>query len=464
MAKIATGKTYANILAGNAINNAINAVLNSGALKNSSRGSAASSVDTPQTTSVVDENGDKQTGYVSQNDDENEGLNYQDYLGAETYDPDVDYQALINQAAAEENYGAAAELENTRNMKIKGEELAEYGLTYEYHNSDWSPGGEEENDSGGGTYMDGLMDALQEQYRKALKANDELTAASVQRAIDQLNAQKRQMGRQYDQLAKQFYIDRRMGEKNLPQQLAALGYSGGLTESSLLGLATNYQQALAENERSRAQGYTDIERQIADAQLQGEIASAQAAQQLGQNYFSNYASVVQAMQNQANWDRQFGYQEQQDALAAERAAQQDALNYVAWLKQMGYKPTAEDLAAAGIVLPEETVAQTYAGGQGSYMDYETLSKQQELNRNGYTVVDDGIWGPETEKAWTEYQKGTMSSNTYLNFKLTLLAHLKQGDSSTASQIYSNAWDNLNENQRADIKQYLIQNGYDISEV
>jgi hypothetical protein len=301
---------------------------------------------TVKTTSVIDDNGEKQPGIVAETyadadqdtdaaDADGGDMDYRDYTNAETYDPDVDYQALINDAVTDKNYVAAGLLENLRNMKIKGEEIADQGLTYAYHNPEVVVTDNGLTDSKG-TYLDGMLDVLKEQYREALEANDAATAASVRQAIDKLNAQKEALQQQYDELAKQLYIDRRMGEKNLPQQLAAMGYSGGLTESSMLGLATSYQQALAENERSRAQGYTDIEQQIADAQLTGELSKAQTEQELAQNYFSNYASIAQQLQSQANWDKQFGYQQQQDEKSAQRTARQDALSLVAWMREMGF--------------------------------------------------------------------------------------------------------------------------------
>jgi hypothetical protein len=373
----------------------------------------------PQTTSIMDENGEKQTGVVDQPTYNDEWL-AQHAPGAWSSIQNLK-QKYSDAMAVGDN--EAARLAHETANKIRNS----YGYTAD-ESGNWAglllgfsgPGGGVGGDDnrnrepglGGGTYLDGLMSALQEQYRQALASNDAITAASVQQAINQLNAQKQQLGQQYDQLAKQLYIDRRMGEKNLPQQMAALGYTGGLTESSMLGLATNYQQALASNERTRLQGYNNIEQQIADAQLTGEIARAQNAQQIGQNYFSNYASVVQAMQNQANADRQygfqqqqFGYEKQQDALAYQYQMQQDAFIKVQQLMAMGITPTAEQLAAAGIVLPEETgnLKTDYIPNPNPVPDPEVTAQQEFLNAVGYRVRIDGIMGPETQQALADYR-------------------------------------------------------------
>jgi hypothetical protein len=379
---------------------------------------------TRKTTSIIDDNGEKQTGYVDTGEQAaGSGLTYKDFLEGDGYDAGTNYKYWMDQAADAKDYIAAALLEQKRNRKIKGEELADYGLTYDYHNPEVVV---PDNTAGqGGTYYDGMLSVLQEQLQAAKDANDASSSASIQQAINELNAQKEALTTQYDDLAKQFYIDRRLGEKNLPQQLAALGYSGGLTESSMLGLLTNYQQALAENEQSRAQSYSDIAQQIASAQLTGELSRAQTEQELAQNYFSNYASVVQALQEQANWDRQFGYQQQQDEESAQRTAQQDALTVLNWKLNNGYEPTAEEWAAARITLPAET--ETY-GNQGGY-NANTVATQNDLKTAGYLLEADGVWGPQTKAAWDDYNNnGGRGLDQYMYY-LDMITAMKYSESS-----------------------------------
>ncbi len=50
----------------------------------------------------------------------------------------------------------------------------------------------------------------------------------------------------------------------LPQQLAAMGYSGGLTESNLLRLYTDYAEGLNENERARLARQGEFDRALAE--------------------------------------------------------------------------------------------------------------------------------------------------------------------------------------------------------
>lgn len=120
---------------------------------------------------------------------------------------------------------------------------------------------------------------------------------------------------QAEDAMQQLYISRMMGERNLGQQMNALGRSGGAAESTLLGLANTYgtqrgeaqrsledqlaqlrlqynqgvandnvalQNALAENDIMKLQSLSEIEMEIAQAQQQA--ASRQAASLAGSVY------------------------------------------------------------------------------------------------------------------------------------------------------------------------------------
>ncbi len=85
-------------------------------------------------------------------------------------------------------------------------------------------------------------------YAMQLKKN----AEDAEKLITDLNEN-------YEGVNTQLYRDYMQRRKNLPQQLASQGISGGLSETSLLGLETGYQDALNQNERARLSGIRDIQ-------------------------------------------------------------------------------------------------------------------------------------------------------------------------------------------------------------
>ena len=83
--------------------------------------------------------------------------------------------------------------------------------------------------------------------------------------------------------------------RTLPQELAARGYSGGLSESSMLRLSNAYEEGLNENERARLAQETSynlsLARQLFDARAKADEANLQA----GQQRYTNLAAIRQAM-------------------------------------------------------------------------------------------------------------------------------------------------------------------------
>lgn len=105
-------------------------------------------------------------------------------------------------------------------------------------------------------YMDMYRDYANEQqnirnaYRKQIEADQ--TAA-----INSSNAE-------YDNTARQNYINYMQAQKRLPSELNAMGIRGGASESSLLRLGTNYGSNVASNEASRNSAIAALRQQYAD--------------------------------------------------------------------------------------------------------------------------------------------------------------------------------------------------------
>ena len=151
------------------------------------------------------------------------------------------------------------------------------------------------------------LEELQRQYAEIQAQQEAAKRAAVEQAVGQLSGQKTGLEQNYQDLYRQLYLQRRNAEKNLPQQMAAMGYNGGLTESSALNLQTSYADALRQGEQAKQGTLSEIDRAIADARLSGDISIAEQAAQLAQDRLASYGSTVDAMQQQNNWAAQFGY-------------------------------------------------------------------------------------------------------------------------------------------------------------
>ena len=135
-------------------------------------------------------------------------------------------------------------------------------------------------------------------FEKMLREN---INASVQQAVNAFEAQKQETEQEAQEMARQAYIAKMLGEKNMAQSLAASGYAGGMAESAMLESETNYQNNLAEIQRQRQRALDEIQRAIDNARLTGDMEMAnQMADYMAQvqSYYSDYYNQMLSQQIQ----------------------------------------------------------------------------------------------------------------------------------------------------------------------
>lgn len=149
------------------------------------------------------------------------------------------------------------------------------------------------------TYLDELRDQYQKMYDDAVKANNDAAKAAAERAIAQAEKGVGELGDQYGSLNKQLYRDYMESLRVLPQEMAARGYSGGMSESARLGLDTAYGERLNENEAARIAAIMQLRKQGADAEYQANAARDQANAQAQQNLYANMMNLRLQQQQDA---------------------------------------------------------------------------------------------------------------------------------------------------------------------
>lgn len=232
------------------------------------------------------------------------------------------------------------------------------------------------------TYLDELRDQYQKMYDDAVKANNDAAKAAAERALAQAEKGVGELGDQYGSLNKQLYRDYMESLRVLPQEMAARGYSGGMSESARLGLDTAYGERLNENEAARIAAIMQLRQQGADAEYQANAARDQANAQAQQNLYANMMNLI--------------LQQQQDAATkAQNMAQYgDFSGYLG----LGYTQSEIDqmqkawIAAnpelartLGYVKTPEPVYSSYSGGGGKN---NTPSAEQKAN--GRDLLNEAI--------------------------------------------------------------------------
>lgn len=136
-----------------------------------------------------------------------------------------------------------------------------------------------------------LMATLERQRaeEQALRDRAAAQARANQQQIYNTNVDK--LNRTAEEANQQAYINYMMSKRDLPQQLSAVGLSGGAAESSYAGLYNSYGNSRAQTEKSRLEGMAELQQTlqnnlaaIEQQRLSGELSSLS-------DYYTNLASL-----------------------------------------------------------------------------------------------------------------------------------------------------------------------------
>lgn len=186
------------------------------------------------------------------------------------------------------------------------------------------------------SYYDQARDNYKTMYTEALAFNQDAAAKATEQAQVAAKAQREALTQGYQGTNRQLYRDYMQNQRTLPQQLAARGYTGGLSESARIRLANSYEEALAENERARMS-----QQASADAALQQRLYEIQSAAAQGdQNARQQLLSYNQALMDQQRQEQR------QDYLTQQEWARSDQ-QYARELQRQDAANKAQTLAAAG---------------------------------------------------------------------------------------------------------------------
>ncbi|MDY3690830.1 MAG: hypothetical protein SO072_02550 [Dysosmobacter sp.] len=258
-------------------------------------------------------------------------------------------------------------------------------------------------------------DDYADQMKSAIQASVDQAVKGYQGQIDTTNEQS-------DDMARQAWVAKRLAEKNLGQQLSASGYAGGMADSQKISLESNYQGQLTEIEKQRLQTVKDLEAAITNAQLTGDMQTAQQLASMLQQIESEWNSYVQSQQqmdasnywNQKQLDNQNYWKEQE--LAAQNKG--DAYTRALTLISQGFMPDAETLTAAGITraaaqqkLDQQLAGQTVTGGTGSdeYTPRRTPASggynNGSLTTGQVKQLQQAAGGLTADQAWAQFNYG-----------------------------------------------------------
>lgn len=264
-----------------------------------------------------------------------------------------------------------------------------------------------------------------ERYLNQLKRIQEEQARAqelaVKQAVAQVMAQKPLIEQSYDDLAREAYVSNQLAMRDMPQQLAAMGYTGGMTESSLTGLLNTYQNTLSEGERARYNALLGLENDAANIQATGDIAIAQNAAQYAQQ-LADYYQYLQSLQaQQQQFYDSLAYQQQQDALAQQ--------NY---LDAFAYQQQQDALARGDVEYARQLEMAQIMAAYGDFSGYEALGIDTTQMRAYLAAQAVGnATGTGSRSRSGSYRSGSGSKSSGRNTNIDEIGSFRDYDSAVA---------------------------------
>lgn len=217
-------------------------------------------------------------------------------------------------------------------------------------------------------------------------AAEDALEAQIDRAVARMEAQRPKIQQQYEDSQRQAYIQSMQAKKNLPQQMAAMGMTGGAAESSMLNLENQYGNARNSYQQSYNNALEDLDAQISDVYASGvenQAALEQQYRQLLAEYQNNYANNLATAKLQAQMQQaqlQMAELERQDALAQQQWQQafQQAQADRDWDYNQALLQWEKDKYAQEQARAASTGGTGSGTGSGTYVTPEYLRQLREM--------------------------------------------------------------------------------------
>lgn len=208
----------------------------------------------------------------------------EDYLGSYGVDPNERYETVRDKykgTANENKYtyvsDGYANQKKTQAQNID-DYLAQYGIQLPQQTAQQMAEERLEN-----PYEQAMRD-YKEQQAYIREQQRLANQAAVNSGVERLQNQLKTTGQSFDEAGRQEYIRATQSEYALPNQLAAMGYTGGLSETEAARGRANYQNRMADIEQQRVNAQNEVYAAINDLKNTADQRTAEQNIALAQQY------------------------------------------------------------------------------------------------------------------------------------------------------------------------------------
>lgn len=323
-------------------------------------------------------------------------------------------------------------------------------------------------DSSFGSYGGDISDAsqyLRDMYAQQIAAELAALKSTYEQNVADIKAQDDLIASTYEKQRNQAAAQNDLQRMQMNEYGIMRGLNSGTSGQMALAQSAAYQGSLAQLGSQEAQSLADnalnLTKLTAQYKNAADQAAAQGNAQLASALYDEYVrqqqmawQYQQAAQEQANWEAQFTYQQQQDALAsaASRAELLAAFGDFSGYKALGYSDAQIAIMqnaynAQASSFNAGSAGNSTGGGQtakrsnstGSSYNNGSLTMAQVKQLQQFVGASaDGLWGKNSsaqaggataDQAWSAYQ-AAMSATDYQ----TASAALKNGGASAANLL------------------------------
>jgi len=225
-------------------------------------------------------------------------------------------------------------------------------------------------------------------YDEQVAANQAAAEYAAQQARLETERASARLNEEHGSVNRGLYRQYRKALASLPQELAAMGYTGGASESSRVELEQGYEENVGESERQRIAALS----RLRDTENQTILEGQQAAAAANADARRDYLNAIIAL-------REKSFEDERDRAEA-LAAAGDFSGY----EKLGY--SAEDIQRLRVAWETKNpeLAIGIAARSGLYGAEELAARpaawvQQYLNALGYGLKVNGSWDAATERAF-----------------------------------------------------------------
>lgn len=233
-----------------------------------------------------------------------------------------------------------------------------------------------------------MADGYKSIYDEQVAANNAAAESAAAQARLETESAVTALDEEYGTVNKGLYRQYRKALASLPQELAAMGYTGGASETSRVELERGYEENVGQSEREKLGAVAQLKSEEAAALRQGQ----QAADDANADARREYLQALIALREQAYEDEQ------------ERAGALAAAGDFSGYEKLGYSSEEIRQLQTAWEAKNPALSIAIAARSGRYSAKEVAAKptawvQQYLNALGYKLKVNGSWDSSTESAY-----------------------------------------------------------------